>query len=109
MAYDEELAERIRSKLKGKRGISEKRLFGGVGFLVGGNMACGVNKRDLIVRLSDDDFAPALKQPNVRVFDMTGRPMKGWIMVAAGGLRSDKELQSWIDKAYQYARKLPAK
>lgn len=109
MAYDEKLAERIRSKLKGKRGIAEKRLFGGVGFLVKGNMACGVNKRDLIVRLSDDDFASALKQPHVRIFDMTGRPMKGWIMVTAEGLRNDAALRSWIDKAYKHAQSLPAK
>lgn len=84
-------------------------MFGGVGFLINGNMSCGVHKQDLIVRLSNDDFEAALKVPNVRVFDMTGRPMKGWILVSAGGYKSDKSLQGWIQRSVSFAKSLPPK
>ena len=109
MAYNEKLAERIRAKLKGVRGLTEKKLFGGVGFLINGNMACGVNKQDLIARLSGEDSDKALKQTHVRVFDMTGRPMKGWIVVELQGLTTDKALQTWIDKSVKFAKSLPPK
>jgi TfoX/Sxy family transcriptional regulator of competence genes len=109
MAYNEELAERIRAGLKLRRDVVEKKMFGGIGFLVNGNMACGVNKQDLILRLSEDDFEKALKQPHVRIFDMTGRPMKGWILVSSGGYKSDKALQGWIEKGIAFAQTLPRK
>ncbi|MBI3739962.1 MAG: TfoX/Sxy family protein [Chloroflexi bacterium] len=109
MAYNEELAERMRAKLKFTRGVVEKKMFGGVGFLVNGNMACGVNKQDLIVRLSDADFEKALKQKGVRIFDMTGRPMKGWILVSEAGYASDKALEGWIEKGVAFAKSLPKK
>lgn len=109
MAYNEKLAERMRAYLKSKRGVVEKRMFGGIGFLVNGNMACGVNKQDMIVRLSDEEFEKALKQPGVRVFDMTGRPMKGWLMVSSEGYTSDKALEGWIEKGIAFAKSLPAK
>src|SRR5574341_452371 len=109
MAYNEELAEQMRALLKSKRGLVEKKMFGGIGFRVNGNMACGVNKQDLIVRLGDDDFEKALKQPGVRIFDMTGRPMKGWILVSPEGYASGKALQSWVDKGVAFAKSLPPK
>jgi TfoX/Sxy family transcriptional regulator of competence genes len=109
MAHNEELAERIRVRLKRQQGVVEKKMFGGVGFLVHGNMACGVNKQDLILRLSEDDFEKALKQPHVRVFDMTGRPMKGWVIVSSESYKSDKALLSWIEKGFAFARTLPHK
>ena len=109
MAYDEKLAERLRRMLKSTRGVTEKKMFGGVGFLVNGNMACGVNKQDLIVRLSDDDFDQALKSPHVRVFDMTGRPMKGWILVSSQGAATDHALGVWVEKSLAFARSLPPK
>jgi hypothetical protein len=109
MAYDEMLAERIRSKLKRKRGLTEAKIFGGVGFLINGNMACGVIKLDMIVRLDPADFEASLKQRHVRVFDMSGRPMKGWIYVAPEGLKKDDALQGWIDQAVKFARSLPSK
>ena len=84
-------------------------MFGGIGFLVNGNMVCGVNKQDLVVRLSEDDFENALKQQHVRIFDMTGRPMKGWVLVSSGGYKSDKTLQSWIEKGIAFAKSLPHK
>ena len=109
MAYNEKLAERMRAKMKSTRGVVEKKMFGGVGFLVNGNMACGVNKQDLIVRLSDEDFEKALKQKSVRIFDLTGRPMKGWILVSEEGYASDKALESWIEKGAAFAKSLPKK
>jgi TfoX/Sxy family transcriptional regulator of competence genes len=109
VAYNEDLAQRLRQALKKQRGLQEKKMFGGVGFLINGNMACGVHKEDLIVRLSSDDFEAALKIPNARVFNMTGRPMKGWIMVAAAGYATDKSLRSWIEKSVGFARSLPQK
>ncbi len=109
MPYDEKLAERIRIKLSSIRGLTEKKMFGGVGFLLNGNMACGVHKQELVVRLSDADFAKALKQGHVRVFDMGGRPMKGWVLVASQGTVTDKALQAWIKKGLAFAGSLPAK
>ncbi len=109
MAYDEKLAERIRTKLKGTRGLTEKKMFGGVGFLINGNMACGVNKVDMIVRLSDQDSEAALKLAHVRLFDMTGRPMKGWIMVGPQGTTSDSAVQRWVEKGVRFAGSLPPK
>jgi TfoX/Sxy family transcriptional regulator of competence genes len=109
MAYNEELAKRIRVHLKSAPDIAEKRLFGGIGFMVNGNMACGINKQDLIVRLSEADFEKALKQPHVRIFDMTRRPMKGWVFVSAEGYAAEKSLRGWLDKGIAFARSLPAK
>ncbi len=109
MTYNQELGERLRKRMKPVRGAVEKSMFGGIGFVLNGNMACGINKDDLIVRLNEADFEKALKQPHVRIFNMTGRPMKGWIMVASGGYASDKQLQDWIDRAVAYARSLPPK
>lgn len=109
MGYDEKLVERIRAKLKGTRGLTEKKMFGGVGFMINGNMACGVNKVDMIVRLSDEDSEAALKLAHVRLFDMTGRPMKGWIMVGPQGTSSDKAVQGWVEKGVAFAKSLPPK
>ncbi|HEX8993525.1 MAG TPA: TfoX/Sxy family protein [Anaerolineales bacterium] len=109
MAYDEKLAERIRARLKGTRGLTEKKMFGGVGFLINGNMACGVHKEEMIVRLADRDSEAALKLAHVRLFDMTGRPMKGWIMVGPPGTTTDRAIQSWVEKSVAYARSLPPK
>ena len=109
MAYNEELAARMRAKLKSSRGVVEKKMFGGVGFLVNGNMACGIIKDDLIVRLSEEEFIKALKRKNVRVFDYSGRPMTGWIYVSAEGYKSDKALEGWIDKGVTFAKSLPKK
>jgi len=109
MAYNEELAERMRAKLKSARGVVEKKMFGGVGFLVNGNMACGVNKQDLIVRLSKDYFEKALKQKHVRIFDLSGQPMKGWILVSEEGYASEIALDGWMEKGLTFAKSLPKK
>lgn len=109
MAYNVQLTERIRSVLKGRKGLEEKKMFGGVGFLVNGNMACGVNKDDLILRLGEKEYQKALKSPHARKFDMTGRPMKGWVMVSEPGYASEKSLNTWIEVALTFARSLPPK
>ncbi len=109
MAYDRELAQRIRSMLTNAPGVVEKRMFGGVGYLVNGNMACGVNGERLIVRLPETDYADALAQPHVHVFDMTGRPMKGWITVDHSGVANDGDLKSWVERGLQFAQGLPPK
>ena len=109
MSYDEKLAERIRTNLKLKRGMVEKKIFGGVGFMFQGNMACGVQKQDMIIRMSDSDFEKALKNRHARIFDTMGKPMKGWVLVDPEGCRSDKDLQSWIDMGLNFAKSLPAK
>jgi TfoX/Sxy family transcriptional regulator of competence genes len=109
MSYNEDLAKRIRLHLKSTSSLTEKKMFGGIGFLINGNMACGVNKQDLIVRLGEADFEKALKQAHVRIFDMTGKPMKGWILISSGGYSSEKSLRSWLDRGVAFARSLPAK
>jgi TfoX/Sxy family transcriptional regulator of competence genes len=109
LAYNAELAERIRAILKAGTEATEKKMFGGVGFMVNGNMACGVNKQDLILRLSEVDFEKALKQPYVRIFNMTGRPMKGWILISTDGCKSEKALRAWIDRGITFVKSLPPK
>jgi len=109
MAFDESLAERIRKRLGGRSGVIEKKMFGGLAFLVRGNMCVGVHRDSMIVRLAPDDTDDALTKPHVRIFDLSGRPMKGWLLVDAPGLNTDARLQKWIDVAFKYAGSLPAK
>lgn len=108
MAYNLKLAERIRSQLDGIPSV-EKKMFGGVGFLLNGNMACGVNKDDLIVRVDPDKHPALLKKPHVRPFDMTGRPMKGWLVIEADGIKTAKQLSTWINEGVKYALTLTPK
>ena len=108
MAYDLQLADRIRSAL-GEVPIVEKKMFGGVGFLLNGNLACGVNKNDLIVRVDPEKHIALLKKPHVRPFDMTGRPMKGWLVVKAEGVKTDKQLIRWLKEGVEFASTLPEK
>jgi TfoX/Sxy family transcriptional regulator of competence genes len=109
MAYDENLAGRIRAELGQMPGMSEKRMFGGVGFLVRGNMACGVHGDDLIARVGADRYEEALARPHIKPFDMTGRPMSGWVMVTPAGVAGDDELQRWVRQGVEYALSLPGK
>jgi TfoX/Sxy family transcriptional regulator of competence genes len=108
MAYNQKLAERIRAELNGMPFV-EKKMFGGVGFLLNGNMACGVHKDDFIVRVDPDKHTALLKRPHVRPFDMTGRPMKGWLVVDADGLKTAKQLRTWIQEGVTFALTLPTK
>ena len=110
MAYDEGLAQRVREVLgDGLPGLVEKKMFGGVGFMVGGNMACGVNKNDLIVRVGPERYEEALGRPHAKEFDLTGRAMTGWVTVASEGYESDEALKSWVQQGVDFALSLPAK
>jgi TfoX/Sxy family transcriptional regulator of competence genes len=109
MAYSESLAYRVRDVLVGQRGITEKKMFGGVAFLLYGNMCIGVWQTSLIVRLGLEQAAMALKEPNVAEFDVTGRPMRGWVMVEAEGLETDEQLRGWIERAIEFVETLPRK
>jgi hypothetical protein len=109
MAYDELLASRVRSLLARSKGCAEKKMFGGVGFLLSGNMCVGVWKEFLIARVGPDQYEAALDMPNVRVFDITGRAMSGWVMVEPEGCREVPALKAWVDRAVNFVRTLPAK
>ena len=108
MAYNLKLAERIRAELKGTPFI-EKKMFGGTGYMLNGNLACGVHKDDMIVRVSVDKHGELLKRAHVRPFDMTGRPMKGWLIVEAEGCKTDKQLSAWVKEGVAFALTLPPK
>lgn len=109
MAFDAELAGRIRDALVRQPGIEEKKMFGGVGFLLNGNMLVGVWRDLLIVRLGLEQGKEALLEPHVKAFDITGKPMKGWIMVEPQGVTGDDQLQVWIDLAKKFVETLPEK
>jgi TfoX/Sxy family transcriptional regulator of competence genes len=109
MAFDEMLAARIRDLLSGTEGLAEKRMFGGVAFLLNGNMCCGVHGDDVILRIDPESAEDALREPHVRIFDMTGRPMKGWLLVGSDAVASDEQLRSWISKGVAFAGSLAAK
>ena len=109
MAFDERLAERIRAQLGKRSGVTEKKMFGGLAFLVNGNMCCGVHGTEMIVRLDPAHAEEALNKPHTRVFDLSGRPMKGWILVQAEGLASEAMLARWIKLGLAYASSLPIK
>lgn len=109
MAYDETLAARIRDALARKKNVEEKKMFGGVGLLLNGNMLVGVWKDSLIVRLGPDEGDLALLEPHVKEFDITGRPMKGWVLVEPEGVEDDDQLTTWIERAVKFVGKLPKK
>lgn len=109
MPFDESLAERIRQAMAHKKGIEEKKMFGGIGFLLNGNMLVGVWKDSLIVRLGDEQGDEALREPHVKEFDITGRAMKGWVLVAPEGVVDEKQLNDWIQRAVKFVGKMPGK
>jgi TfoX/Sxy family transcriptional regulator of competence genes len=109
MAFDESLAARIRDALARKRGVEEKKMFGGIGFLLHGNLLVGVWKDSLIVRLGSDNYDGALLEPHVREFDITGKPMKGWVLVESKGVNDNEALKDWIERAMVFVKALPKK
>ena len=109
MAYDEGLARRIQGIMVGLPGTIEKKMFGGVGYMLRGNMACGVNGDDLIVRVGPEGYEEALTKAHTKEFDMTGRPMKGWVVVTADGVESDDQLEAWVQQGVGFALSLPQK
>jgi hypothetical protein len=109
MVYKEEIETRIKEIVSGWKSTAEKKMFGGICHLLNGNMFCGVNKDFLILRLGPDRAEDALKLPHVRPFDITGRPMKGWVMMAEEGFKRDIDLKNWLDQTRRFVETLPAK
>ncbi|MFK4099306.1 TfoX/Sxy family protein [Streptomyces sp. NPDC019531] len=109
MAYDEGLAQRIRDRWAADPEVREKHMFGGVAFLYRGNMAAGVTGDDLMVRVGPDASEAALARPGARVFDMTGRPMRGWVVVDGAVVAEDDALGAWLDEGHAFAASLPSK
>jgi TfoX/Sxy family transcriptional regulator of competence genes len=109
VAYDEKLAERIREVLKRRRGVSEKKMFGGLAFMVKGHMVCGVIGDDLMVRVGPEAYEAALKKAGARPMDFTGRPMKGMVYVGPRGHKRAPSLKTWVEQGLSYARSLPPK
>jgi TfoX/Sxy family transcriptional regulator of competence genes len=109
MAYDEGLTQRIREALDDRRDVSERKMFGGVAFMLGGNMCVGVVKDDLMVRVGPDAYEASLAEPDAREMDFTGRPMKGMLYVDAESIASDERLETWIARGVAFAGSLPPK
>ena len=110
MAYDEDFAHRVRDVLTDEGGVTEKAMFGGLAFLLHGNIAVGLSGGgELMVRVGPDATDQALSRPHTRLFDMTGRPMNGWILVAPEGVKTKRQLDAWVKRGTGFARTLPAK
>ena len=109
MPFDEGLAQRIRERLEEQPGLSERRMFGGLAFLVNGNMAVGVVKGELMVRVGPEGHAAALQEPYARPMDFTKRPMKGFVFVAPPGFEEDADLSRWVERGLCFAASLPRK
>src|SRR5262245_9533435 len=109
MPFDEDLGARIRKALGSKKAIEAKKMFGGLGFLLNGNMLVGVWKNSMIVRLGPEEGEAALLEPHVGEFDITGKAMKGWIMVAAEGVANEEAVKKWVQRAVNFVGNLPVK
>ena len=109
MTYDEGLAQRVREVLAVEPGLTEKRMFGGIAFMLDGNMACAVSNDELMVRVGADGADALTAQPGVRISDMAGRPMKGWVLVSANATAEDEDLAGWVGRGVTFARSLPPK
>jgi TfoX/Sxy family transcriptional regulator of competence genes len=106
--FDEGLAQRIRELVSEEPGVSEKRMFGGLAFLVNGHMAVGVAKSELMVRVGRDAHAAALREPHARPMDFTKRPMAGFVFVGEAGCEDDAALARWVERGVRFAASLPA-
>ena len=109
MAFAEALAARIWQSLGHQTKVEERKMFGCIAFMVGGHAAVGVWKRSLIARVGPADDEEALLEPRVREFDITGKPMKGWVVVGPGGIKEDGQLSAWVQQALEFVGTLPAK
>jgi hypothetical protein len=109
VAYSEQLAERIREAIDDRPGVTERKMFGGIAWMVNGNMACGIIGEDLMVRLDRDDAETALAEEHVGPMEFTGRPMRGFILVEAAGIEGDSELGRWVEAGADFAESLPSK
>jgi len=109
MAFNPEIETRVQKIVSRWKNTSNRKMFGGVCHLLNGNMFCGVLQDYVILRLGETAAGSALAQPHIRPFDITGRPMKGWVMVESEGFRTDDELRSWLDRARDFVKAMPAK
>ncbi|MDE2836053.1 MAG: TfoX/Sxy family protein [Chloroflexota bacterium] len=109
MAYDERLTERVLDILGAEPSLVQKKMFGGVAVMLQGNLACGVIRSDLIVRVPKDEYEAALAKPHVREMDFTGRPMRGWVVVGPEATDDDASLEDWVATGAAYALSLPPK
>jgi TfoX/Sxy family transcriptional regulator of competence genes len=110
MAYDEDLADRIRELIAGEAGVTEQRMFGGLAFLIGGNMSVAASGQGgIMVRVAPEDTEALLERPHARPFEMGGREMRGWLRVDPEGVRTKRQLAPWVRRGVEYARSLPAK
>ncbi len=109
MAYDESLADRVRSFLQDLPNVGERKMFGGLAFMVQGNMCCGILNDELMVRVGADAYAEALYQPHARPMDFTGKPMVGFLYVGSPGLASEQGLAAWIQRSLDFILTLPPK
>ena len=110
MAYDEDLANRIRELMAGEAGVTEKKMFGGLAFLIGGNMSVAASGQGgLMVRVDPDETEALVARPHARPFEMRGRQMDGWLRVDDDGVRTKRQLEPWVKRGVAYARSLPSK
>jgi TfoX/Sxy family transcriptional regulator of competence genes len=109
MAYNEEIEKRIKKIVSDWKNTTDKKMFGGVCHLLNGNMFCGVHKEFLILRLGEEKAHKALKSPHAHPFDITGKPMKGWVMIAENGFKSDDELKEWLNQGADFVKAMPPK
>jgi len=109
MAYNEKTAERVRKLLDGQHGVKERKMFGGLAFMVNGHMSVGVIENNLVLRLGDDSAQAALREPHAAPMDFTGKPMKSMVYVRPEGHKTDAQLRGWLGKATGFARSLPKK
>jgi TfoX/Sxy family transcriptional regulator of competence genes len=109
MAYDHRLADDVRARIGDRPDLTEREMFGGIAFMIGGNMAVGVSGDELMVRVGKDAHDDFVAQPGARTFDMGARPMRGWLAVASEGFHTDADLDSWIRRGVSYAESLPPK
>ncbi len=109
MAYNEKLAERMRKFLARRKGVTEKRMFGGLAFMLNGNMCCGVVKETLMVRVGPEQYEKVLREPHARPMDFTGRSIKGFVYVDPKGCQTDDALRKWVQRATDFVLSLPVK
>jgi TfoX N-terminal domain len=109
MVYSKALADEIRARIGDHPGLSERQMFGGIAFMLNGNMAVGVSGDELMVRVGKEAHDDAMALPGARIFDMSARPMRGWILVAPEGIAREADLDAWIDRGVAFAETLPPK
>ncbi len=109
MAYDEGLAQRVREHLDDRFDVTEKKMFGGVAFMLGGNMCCGIVSDELMVRVGPDAYQESLALAHAREMDFTGKPMRGMIYVGIEGIDADEDLAAWVDRGVGFASSLSPK